>query len=406
MKVAIISDLHIGYERFEADANAQAREALTAAKASADMIIIPGDIFDKRAPKPEVMAQAINIFRDLARGAWNAKVTNPGTGIAFTDVPILAVPGTHERTAAGRENPLTLLALAGLLVDISETTAVVSKGDDSVAVFGLGGLSEERVKDKLAELAPKPVPGVFSIFMFHQSVYELLPFSETFIRYDDLPDGFDLYVDGHIHSRVESEVHGKPFLIPGSTVLTQLKEGEQERKGFIVYDTKTGSHEFVQINSRAFVSKRLKFTEASRNEIIGACETEIDSIVREHTNRPVIRIYLEGTMEQGTSISDLGVRSLVSKHSPRAFIDIDYSKLSSPELSKNIEELRQNRMGSFSVKELGMSMLAAKLSELKFDRKVDSNALFDLLDRDSSKKEKLIEEAMRMLDEADSASVQ
>ena len=405
MKVAIVSDLHIGYERFEADAYAQAKEALTAAKAAADMIIIPGDIFDKRAPKPEVIAQAINIFRDLARGSWEARVTNPGSGIAFTDIPVLAVPGTHERTAAGKENPLTLLALAGLLIDISETMAIVSKGDDSVAVFGLGGLSEERVKGKLAELAPKPAPGIFSIFMFHQSVYELLPFSDTFIHYEDLPSGFDLYIDGHIHSRVEAKVHGSPFLIPGSTVLTQLKEGEQERKGFIIYDTKARTYEFVHINSREFVSKRLKFADAGKAEIIGACEREIDSIAGKSSGKPVIRLYLEGTMEHGTNISDLGIRALAAKYAPKAFIDVDYSRLASPELSKNIEELRQNRMGSLSVKELGMRMLAEKLDELKFDRRMDAAAIFELLDNGSAKKEKLLEEAMRMLDGYDAPAV-
>ncbi|EQD59621.1 metallophosphoesterase, partial [mine drainage metagenome] len=75
-------------------------------------------------------------------------------------------------------------------------------------------------------------------FMLHQSIYEILPFDESFMHYDDLPKGFDLYVCGHIHSRVKATVNGKLFLIPGSTVLTQLKEGEQERKGFILFDTK------------------------------------------------------------------------------------------------------------------------------------------------------------------------
>ena len=39
MRIAIVSDLHIGYERFEADAFAQAKEALELAKTQADAIL-------------------------------------------------------------------------------------------------------------------------------------------------------------------------------------------------------------------------------------------------------------------------------------------------------------------------------------------------------------------------------
>ncbi len=402
MKLAIVSDLHIGYERFEADACAQAREALDAAKAQADAIIIPGDIFDRRAPKPEVIAQAINIFRDLANWEWSAKVAkHSGKGTYFTEVPVLAIPGTHERTAEGKENPLMLLALAGLLVDVSESTAIISKDDEKVAVFGLGGISEDRVRAVLNELAPKPVNELFSVFMFHQSIYELLPFDDNFLRYEDLPKGFDLYVDGHIHNRVEGTVHGKPFLIPGSTVLTQLKDGEQERKGFILFDTKSGSHKFVPINSRPFVAETLEFKNAGREEILKACEEAADRIIGASHTKPIIRLMIKGSMGHGVNISDLGLRGLSARYAQRAFLDIDYSRLESPELSKSIEELREGKSSGLSVKELGMSMLASKLKELKFDDTISMGALFDALDSDTAKKEKVIEAALRLIEESE-----
>ena len=405
MRIAIVSDLHIGYERFEADAFAQAKEALELAKTQADAILIPGDVFDKRAPKPEVIAQGINIFRDLASNPWNAKVArHSGNGTYFTGIPVLAVPGTHERTAEGKENPLTLLALAGLLVDVSESTAIISKGDEKVAVFGLGGISEDRVRSVLNGLAPKPVQGLFNVFMFHQSIYELLPFDDNFLRYDDLPNGFDLYIDGHIHNSVEGIVHGKPFLIPGSTVLTQLKDGEQERKGFIVFDTKAGNHKFVNINSRPFVASTLEFKSAGRDEILEACERAINKILGSVPTKPVIRLTVKGSMSHGVNISDLGLRGLSAKYAQKAFLEIDYSRLESPELSKSIEELRQSTDGSLSIKELGMSMLASKLKELKFDDSIGIGRLFDTLDSRAAKKEQVIEAALRLIEESESRS--
>ena len=125
MKVAIVSDMHLGYERFYDDAYKQAREAFEAiAEEGADMVIIPGDIFDKRNPKPDVIAQAINLFRDFSRKQWPAELDKfmpLRNGKVYTGIPVVAIPGTHERVAEGKENPLTLLGLAGLLIDASES---------------------------------------------------------------------------------------------------------------------------------------------------------------------------------------------------------------------------------------------------------------------------------------------
>lgn len=400
MKLAIVSDLHIGYERFYEDAFKQAKEALEAASAVADAILIPGDVFDKRSPKPEVIAQAINIFRDISKKEWKTKVTDfkSSTGSKnYTTVPIIAIPGTHERTAEGKENVLGLLGLAGLLVDASESCVVVGSGADKVAVFGLGGVSEERVKESLERFDPKPIDGAFNILMIHQSIYELLPFSDEFIHYEDLPKGFDLYVNGHIHNRVEATVHGKKFLIPGSTVLTQLKEGEQERKGFILFDTKDSSHRFIEINSRTFVSTRIKLADASPKEVLERGESEIERVLSKNKDRPIVKLYFEGTIARGFSNTDLPLRTLSMKYSEKVYLDIDSSALVSPELQQSIEELRNSKISELPIKELGMSTFIAKLKELKFDGSIDASELFNVLSGDGAK-EKVLKQASELLD--------
>ena len=398
MKIAIVSDLHIGYERFAEDAFKQAKEALEAASAMADAIIIPGDIFDKRAPKPDAIADALNIFRELSRKKWTASAEIRGSGTAFTNVPILAIPGTHERTSAGKENALKLLALAGMLIDISESTAVISSRGENVAVFGLGGISEERVKEKLKELDPKPINGMYSIFMFHQSIYELLPFNADFIKYEDLPEGFDLYVDGHIHNAVEAKVHGKPFLIPGSTVLTQMKDAEQGSKGFILLDTKDSTHEFIPINSRKFFSIRLEFKDSSTRHILEKCEEEIKQVILKGASKPIIKVHLEGTMQAGLQFGSLNLKPITSKYGNDAFIEIDQSKLTIPELAKSIEGIHENKIGDLAIKDLGASFMNAKLKELAFDNAIDAHGLFELLDEPSqSKKQKIVDDALKFL---------
>jgi DNA repair exonuclease SbcCD nuclease subunit len=399
MKIALVSDLHIGYEKSADDAIRQAREALELASSVADAILLPGDIFDKRAPKPEAIAQAINLFREVSKKSWNAKVVSfSGNGKSYTEIPVIAIPGTHERTVEGKDNPLNLLALAGLLVDTSEATTVLEKGGERVAVFGLGGISDERVKDKLKEITPKPVPGMFSIFMFHQSIHELLPFSDDIISYDDLPDGFDLYVCGHVHNKVEAVVHGKKFLIPGSTVLTQLKEAEQEQKGFMLFDTTTYSYEFVRINSREFVSRNIRFKDVEPKDMLEKCESEINAILAKSKDKPIIRLVLEGTIKDGFTNLDMPTQTIMSRYSNAAVLSIDSSRLVSPELESGIEGIRESKIGSVPIKELGISLFISRLKELGVDEPSTISELFEILGS-SSNKDKVTKEAEEFLSE-------
>jgi DNA repair exonuclease SbcCD nuclease subunit len=397
MKIAIVSDIHLGYDRFAEDAYKQANEAFEMAGEVADAILVPGDVFDKRYPKPEIIAQAINIFRELSKKDWGASVSEfIGNGKIFTNVPIIAIPGTHERIAEGRDNALRLLSLAGLLVDTSEATTVLQKGKEKVAVFGLGGLSEEMAKGKIAELAPKPVEGAFNIFMFHQSVYEILPFSDSFMHYSDLPKGFDLYVCGHIHSSIKVIVNGKPFLIPGSTVITQLKDQEQEKKGFILFDTQDSSYNFIQINSRPFISKKLHFEGAAPKEIIEKTEDEIKSIISNENCKPIIKIKIEGSLSPGFSNSDIRMRTIESSYSKDAFLSIDMSQLVDQESEARIEEVREGKVGSLPIKELGMLTFLSKLEKAGVNKSIDYDKLFNILSGHESK-EKVIKSSIELL---------
>jgi DNA repair exonuclease SbcCD nuclease subunit len=402
MKIAILSDLHIGYERFYDDAYAQAKEALFKAKDMADVLLIAGDVFDKRNPKPEVISQAINIFREVSRSKWKAKVSSftpksigENEKKIYTDIPVIAISGTHERLAEGKDNALNMLGLAGLLVDTSEATTIVEKDGEKIAIFGLGGLSEERVREKLAELSPRPIENTFNIFLFHQSIYELLPFSQDFIKFEELPKGYDLYVDGHLHKFIEEKVHGKPFLIPGSTVLTQLKESEQENKGFIIFDTQSNHHEFVGIESRKFVSVKINSNEKSPTEIKAECEKEIEKVLSSSNGKPIIRLRIEGTISSDTKHEGISMIALQKKYQNKAYIEIDTSRMVDPGLENEIEEIREGKISDMSIKELGMSIFSQKLKESGFNG-MDHVELFSIFSSEASK-EKVLKEAEKVL---------
>ncbi len=363
MRIAILSDFHLGYERFREDAYKQAEEALNKAAQVADVLVIPGDIFDNRTPKPDVLAEAFNIFRGISCREWSAQVIEfRGEGQHYTNRPIIAIPGTHERRAQDVMDPVDLLGLTGMVVDVSNATVIIQKGEERVAIVGIGGIADERFREIVAELRPSPVEGIFSIFMFHESVYEMLPFNESFIRQGELPKGFDLYVCGHIHSKVDSEVHGKKFLIPGSTVLTQLKPGEQERKGFYLYDTSTGQYEFVHISSRRFVVVKIDAVDIGReNAGMAFVEREIDRAVGTGGDRPVVRLVVEGAASIPSEL-ELDLNSLPRRYKDTALIEVATNGMDADVVKIANSEMSAPSFKNMSVKDYGISVFMEKFS--------------------------------------------
>lgn len=392
MRVAIVSDMHIGYERFYDDAYNQAQEALSKASELADAIIIPGDIFDSRNPKPDVLAQGLRLFRKLKERRWNSRITKySGDGKIYTDVPIIAIPGTHERRAQDSENAVELLNIAGFVANGSEATIDITKGDETISISSLGGVSEERVKEmlQLHEANFQPQKNKFSIFMFHQSIYELLPFSDNFIHYEDLPKGFDLYIDGHIHSKVMGAVHGKPFLIPGSTVLTQLKDGEQDRKGFFVFDTTSKTYEFHSINSREFIVEKIDISNKNPDQIKKEITNAIERDTKSKPNKAIIRIVISGKTNSQTKQIDLDIHEIIKKEGAKAILEISKNNVEDEETTTNIEALRNRHMENIPIKDYGLALFLERIKANGYKLDISASDLFDLLTSENNKEKTL-----------------
>ena len=400
MKLAILSDFHLGYERFAEDAFEQAQAAVLLASEKADALLLPGDLFDSRIPKPETISQAFSIFRGLAGKEWGARVTEfkarDGRGCVCA-APIIAIHGTHEMRPKGLTNPIALLEAGGFLINAQSATVIIEKGEEKVAISGLGGVPERHAKDALEALAPQPVPGALNIFMFHQSISDFIPARGELLGTEDLPRGFDLYVCGHVHHSAQATCMGKPLIIPGSTVVTQLKEDEAAEKGFIIFDTKTGGSEFVGIGSRPFIFRELEFDSASPEEVERAARAEIEKILSQGFQKPpIIRLRLKGSMRKGFSASDASIARIPDSYSPRAFVSIDKS-LGSGELKDRVERLRSPREGGSSVRELGLELLREKMKSAGLPRGWDAAYLLELFSK--GKKEAAQEALVELLRE-------
>jgi len=350
MKIAVFSDPHLGYARFEEDSYVQAERAIASASEKADLILCAGDIFDTKIPKLETLKRAIEMF-------------------AKTVVPVYVIHGNHERRAKDMVNPVQLLSAGTKVRLLHDEAAVFEKNGEKVQVFGMGSMPEEHAETALKGMMGgfSREDGAFSILMLHQSIRELIPGGEdelTLKYLESLP--FDLIVNGHIHETV-SKLGGR-FIIPGSTVITQLKKDEMAEKGYFLYDTKTKRSEFVKIQSRPFFYEELEFKGAGESEIRERIRERVKEIRAKHPDS-VIAVKIDGTLKEGLSGSDIKVDGY-----EHVFIE---NRLNVGTLTAKLERIRSSRETNLSLREAAVKELKAK-TDGKIDR-FDSTELFEKL---------------------------
>ena len=400
LRIAILSDFHLGYNE---DALLQAREALHKSLAEADLVLLAGDLFDNRVPKQEVLHDAIALFSELKE---EARKSGKLRGLRFlalneqderlelpSETPFVAIYGTHERRSKGLINVVQMLAAASLVLNCHARKILVEKGRESVCFQGMGGLPEDFARQALKLLEPKPVPNAFNIFAFHQTLTELIPYSDEFLSVNDLPPGFDLYVDGHIHWNRELKADGKHVLIPGSTVVTQMKSNETHSKGYYIFETLTKEAEFKPIYSRPFHYLELKFESASPADVEKEARAKLEEAVKSETRgKPLVKLKLMGTLAKGFTPASVDSSAVEKEFAPRAFVSVD-KEFEAEELKQKIELLRRLREERVSSREMGLKLLREKLEALQSPLATRAEELFEALTSGES------EEVLRRLGE-------
>lgn len=370
MKIAILSDFHFGFgagtER-EEDSYEAAKEAIDKAKYS-DLILLGGDIFDTRNPDTETFTKAMEILIKPLLMKSGAKLVK-GVGkdiskvskIALMGVPVVAIHGTHERRTKGLLNPVQALEKAGFLTYLHCNSVIFEKGGEKVAIHGMSGVPDQYAESVLKNWNPKPVEGCFNIFILHQSISEFL-YAQHSIDLKALPEGFDLYVNGHIHEPKKSEYQGKPFLLAGSLIPTQLKEESAKPKGFWFFETTTSKTTWVPLENQ-----RKVYYKTFESPDFGEIEKELRKILNEeHTKKPIVRLNLKGKIKATLT------NEIESKFGERLIIsfkrDIEKDKIP----TRTLEEHK------LSVEEMGRKILLDNLEKSGLDPKFFEN-VFELL---------------------------
>jgi len=392
LKVAVLSDLHLGFaygtERGE-DSFANAEQAFSKALSEdPDLILIPGDIFHDKIPRPEVLGRAIDLFAKVNNSMKSKPLLikrikeNKLSQTEHLIPPIIAIWGTHERRHSGSVNPAQILEKAGLIYCLHAESILVEVKYSKLGIHGLSGVPESYARDALKSWSPRPFEEAPNVLMLHQNFKELLPVDDA-LSFMDLPDGFDLFLLGHIHWPSESS-HPKskaPIIFPGSTVITQLNkiESEKEKGIYIIeFDRRKIRWRFKSISARPFFYEKINVTGLRPNEIAVAILQKINEYLRkEYDKKPLLRIRLEGTFAEGFSTADLNITSIIKDHADKLILSIDKSRLVSTLFEQQTELLSDLKEKKISIDQLGMHILKTNLKEGISAAKLET--LFNLL---------------------------
>jgi len=387
MRIAILSDFHFGFAyspELENDSFENAEEAMEKALDS-DLILILGDIFDSRLPKTSAWSSAMKILvKPMMRESTGVKLvqsTKEMREIAkrtLNHLPVLALHGTHERKGRGEVNAIEVLENAGLLIHLHCDTVVFEKDGITVAIHGMSGVPERFARDVLQQWNPQPIPGCYNILILHQSIdpYVYSPLEPPSISVSNLPKGFDLIIDGHIHQHNQIKLGGTTLLFSGSTIVTQFEKAEAGlEKGIHLVDlNKEMKIGFVPLEkNRKFFYEEMVFQGGSAKEQLERRITEILSA--SFQKLPIVRIKIYGKEED---ILDQDLKELERKYSDSAIL-IFAKELESPEITKKLEFLRALREQRLSAEEMGLETLRKNLDEFGFSSIFDYEQVFELL---------------------------
>ena len=250
LRLLLLADTHLGLppraglggDRLVPDYFSSYERALQPAfRGEVDLVIHAGDVFFRSRVKPGLVLRA---FEPLKR-------------IADSGVPVVVVPGNHERSAI----PYPILAVHPRIsvFDRPRTVTLALRGM-TVAISGFPNERDqirERFGHLIEQTGGRSTAADVRLLCMHQTVEGATvgPVDYVFRRAPDvipgraIPPGFAAVLSGHIHRHqvLRSDLQGRalaaPVFYPGATERTSFAE-RNETKGSvtmeIVPDARTG----------------------------------------------------------------------------------------------------------------------------------------------------------------------
>jgi exonuclease SbcD len=255
------ADLHLGYAQYNLDVrrrdfNAAFQELVDKTiELKPDFMILAGDIFAHARPSNSTLEAAIINFRRLKEAG----------------ITVLAVDGSHDSApnmiTSTILNPLDTADLIYYLPRHEEA----SWRNESCYVYGIPNFrtarkTAEELPAFLEQKKPDPDPSLFNILVFHMALdipAMKPPQMEAEAQPDLLPNGFNYYAGGHIHTPYESRFKNGLLVYSGCTETVSYEDAKIAKGFYHIQVSRKGVPKLQRINletSRSFIILEQNFT--------------------------------------------------------------------------------------------------------------------------------------------------
>jgi DNA repair exonuclease SbcCD nuclease subunit len=331
IKVLLLADTHLGFDlpsrprserrRRGPDFFAMTRLALQpAVRGEVDLVVHGGDL----------------LYRSKVPASLVRAALEPLLEVADRGVPVVLVPGNHERSAL----PYPMLASHEHLHVLDRPrTVVLHLGGARVAV---GGFPCERddIRDGFPALVRSTAAGEaeadLRVLCLHQTVEGATVENHVFrsgadvVRGRDLPAGFAAVLCGHIHRAqvLTHDLRGRPLaapvLYPGSVERTSFAE-RHEAKGFMVLELEPDGSaagrltrwEFRELPARPMAVVTLDASRLDAEALEARLRQELEALPAD----AVVQLRIEGELGHGAETA-LRAGALRRMHPPTISLSV------------------------------------------------------------------------------------
>lgn len=282
MKFAHLADTHLGYRQFgllerEKDFYEVFDKIINRIiEEKVDFVIHSGDLFDSAKPSPSALLA-------FQKGLLKLK----GAGIQM-----YAIAGNHDIVNRnGAIPPQVLFKKFGLKVISPINTNYLH---DDVFIAGLPfypASQGKNLKNKLEELSKKAENHEKSILVLHQGIDKYFKLQYE-LEIGDLPDNFDYYALGHLHTYICDDFGKGKLVYPGSSEtwnVSELIDFKKNGKGFVIVDLDGPKTEVKRIQMdvpREFIVKTIDY----RN--LGAEIDAIKNTIKDFDKKPILNLKI------------------------------------------------------------------------------------------------------------------
>ncbi len=304
-----VADLHLGYAQYGLEARREDFEKAfqelvdKTIELKPDFMIIAGDLFHHARPSNVTLE---NVIKNFSR-------------LRDVDIPVLVVDGSHDSAPnIVTGTILNPLDSAGLIYYLPKHEGSCWRKPDCCYVYGIPNFRTRRRTEELlpafmGQNKPKPTSDIFNIFAFHMALdlpSVKPPYIEAEAPPELIPEGFNYYAAGHVHTQYIEKFKTGLLVYSGCTETVNYDEAKIKKGFYHVKVDEKGNvlPEFIELESpRKFIIIEQDFTGVPPSKI-----TELAvRLVKDADEKDVIIIpILKGVLPTEASRAEVDITQI------------------------------------------------------------------------------------------------